>query len=311
MSVVLPGDGVLDLMRGATSRVVIVAPYIKSSALQRLIKVLPSTVSECICTTRWLPEDVASGVCDLEILDDISQIQGGRLLIHRHLHAKYYSNGHQSLVGSANLTARGLGWHKPSNAELLVTLPAEFPGLIEWETDLLASAVPATNDLRESIRAQAEQLKQDGLPPRVPEVEEESVDEVVFWVPRCPAPDRLWEVYCGIGEDRMARSTFETAKHDLAILSPPSGLGEKEFMGYLAMTLRYTPLFHEIDELAKISLTDTRAHEYLSERLVDEDEPQQTWVIVKRWIDFFLPTLYRLETDQDILVKGRRLDTMD
>lgn len=74
--------------------------------------------SECICVTRWLPEDIASSVCDLDILDDVMGVSGGRLLVHPHLHGKYYSNGRDSLVGSANLKVRGLGWHNPSNGGL-------------------------------------------------------------------------------------------------------------------------------------------------------------------------------------------------
>ena len=89
-------------MPGATSRVVIAAPYIISPTIRRLLDAIPDTVSECTCITRWLPEDIASGVCDLEILDDLAQARGGRLLVHPHLHAKYYSNGAQSLVGESD-----------------------------------------------------------------------------------------------------------------------------------------------------------------------------------------------------------------
>lgn len=151
MAVVLPGDGIFELVKTANDQVVIAAPYIKSPTLPRLLDAVPETVSECICVTRWLPEDIASGVCDIEIFDDIAGVRGGRLLVHPHLHAKYYSNGRDSLVGSANLTARGLGWHTPSNVELLVALPAKFAGLADWEHALLSSAVQATEELRDRI----------------------------------------------------------------------------------------------------------------------------------------------------------------
>ena len=75
MAVVLPGDTVLELVGNATSRVVIAAPYIKSATIRRLLKIMPDTVSELACITRWLPEDIVSGVCDLEIFDAVTQIQ--------------------------------------------------------------------------------------------------------------------------------------------------------------------------------------------------------------------------------------------
>ena len=177
MAVVFPGNAILKLMQNATSRVVIAAPYIKSATIRRLLKTIPDTVSECACITRWLPEDIVSGVCDLEIFDDVTQARGGRLWVHPHLHAKFYSNGRETLVGSPNLTSRGLGWHTPSNVELLVALPAEYPGLADWEFALLDSAVEATEQLREQIRVQAEQLKQTRPVHHPPEVEDETGEE--------------------------------------------------------------------------------------------------------------------------------------
>jgi len=309
MAVVFPGDGVLELMRSATGRVVIAAPYIKSPTIRRLLDAIPDAVSDCTCITRWLPEDIASGVCDLEILDDVSQVKGGRLLVHPHLHAKYYSNGQQSLVGSANLTARGLGWYTPSNVELLVELPANFPGLAEWEQVLWNSAVTVTDQLRERIRAQAEQLGQAGPLHHAPEVEEKAAEEeeAALWVPRCPAPERLWEVYRGYGADRMVSSAFEAAQDDLAALSPPPGLTRDLFTAYVAGILRQMPLLTEVDKLAATGLTDTRAHEFLSDRLVGEKDHEQVWRVVKQWLVYFVPDSYRLETGQEVLVKGRQL----
>lgn len=312
MAVVLPGDGILELVRAAKDRVVIAAPYIKSPTLRRLLDAMPETVSQCICITRWLPEDIAVGVCDLEIYDDLSQARGGRLLVHPHLHAKYFSNGQQSLVGSANLTARGLGWHTPSNVELLVALPANFDGLANWEHSLLTSAVMVTAQLREQIRLQAASLKQVAPLFHVPEVEDETGDEevAILWVPQCPIPERLWQVYRGRGADTMVSSAFEAANKDLAALSPPQGLTQGLLTVYVAGILRQMPLFAEIDKLASNGLTDTKAWEFLAGHLGGtnrEGDYEQVWRVVKQWLVYFFPDSYRLETDQEVLVKGREL----
>ena len=71
MAMVPPGDAVLELVRAATDRLVIVAPYIKSAAICRLLEAAPQSVLECTCVTRWLPEDIVSGVCDLEVFDHV------------------------------------------------------------------------------------------------------------------------------------------------------------------------------------------------------------------------------------------------
>ena len=312
MAVVLPGDGILELVRVANDRVVIAAPYIKSPTLRRLLGAIPETVSECVCVTRWLPEDIAFGVCDLEILDDLAQARGGRLLVHPHLHAKYYSNGRDSLVGSANLTARGLGWHTPSNVELLVALPAGFAGLAEWEQSLIGSAVQATEELRDRIRRQADALKEDETLRRAPEVEDDGATEAeqTLWVPQCPTPNRLWQVYRGRSADTMVSSAFEAAQEDLAALSPPQGLTQDLFTAYVAGILKQMPLLAEIDKLAAAGLTDTKAHEFLADSFggtVEEEDHAQVWRVIKLWLVHFFPDSYRLETGQEVLVKGREL----
>ena len=313
MAVASPGDAVIELIENASDRLVIVAPYIKSATIRRLLASVPGTVAELTCITRWLPEDIASGVCDLEIFDDILNVRGGRLLVHPHLHAKYYSNGRQTLVGSANLTSRGLGWHIPANVEILVALPAEFPGLVTWESMLLESAIEATEQLCRHLRTQADQLKQAGSLHPSPEVEAETGDPERFtlWVPQCPVPERLWEVYSGGGADTMVSSAYKAAQDDLKALSPPQGLTEKLFKAYVAGILRQIPLLAELDKLAVAGLTDTKAHEFLSDHLDghsdDMNECVQVWRISKVWLTYFFPEAYRLETGQEVLVKGREL----
>lgn len=311
MSVVVPSDAVIDIMRFASGGVIIAAPYIKSHALQSLLAALPDATDELTCITRWLPEDIAAGVCDIEILDDITARSNGKLLVHPHLHAKYYRAGDRCLVGSANLTGRGLGWMTPANLELLVELPLDFPGLHEWEAALLASAVPATEDLRDQIMREAERLKADGTIGHVPEVDQGTEEETAAsqWIPGCPVPERLWNVYNGGGTGTMVSSAREAAQHDLTALAPPHGLSEELFEAYIAGILKQMPLMAEIDRLASTGLTDSQACAFLAERLgSDASYPaNQAWRVLKAWLVHFFPETYRFETGQEVLVKGKKL----
>ena len=313
MPVVSPAKAVVELVENASDRLVIVAPYIKSATTRRLLASVPGTVRDLTCITRWLPEDIASGVCDLEIFDDILNVRGGRLLVHPHLHAKYYSNGRQALVGSANLTSRGLGWHTPANIEILVALPADFPGLVNWEAMLLESAIEASEQLRQQLLIQADLLKQAGSMHHSPEVEleTEEQDRITLWVPECPVPERLWEVYRGGGADTMVSSAYKAAQDDLVALSPPAGLTDELFTAYVAGILRQMPLVVELDKLAVAGLTDTTAQELLAGHLDGHsdvmNESVQVWRTVKLWLTHFFPEVYRLEIGQEVLVKGRQL----
>jgi hypothetical protein len=233
------------------------------------------------------------------------------LLVHPHLHAKYYRAAGQCLVGSANLTARALGWITPGNIELLVALPAEFPGLRAWEEALLASAIPATTELRDRIKREAERLKQAGPVPRVPEADDQSdqVGPAGLWIPTCPLPERLWIVYRGGGSETMVTSAREAAQKDLAALTPPLGLSQELFEAYLSGILRQMPLMAEIDKLTASGLNDGQAHEYLAAKLKGEMAVpvEHAWRVLKSWLVHFFPQTYRLEAGQEVLIKGKEL----
>jgi len=306
---VLPGDAVLDVIRSATDSLVVAAPYIKARTLERILGEIASAVTSLICVTRWLPEDIAAGVCDLEILEIVNRRPGGRLVVHPHLHAKYYRADNRCLVGSANLTGRGLGWVTPANVELLVELPADFTGLRDWEQTLLQAAVPATNELREQIEREAERLLKAGSVRHPPEVDQGSEEDVAVsqWIPTCPVPERLWTVYVGRGADNMVTSAREAAQKDVVALAPPAALTKELFEAYIAGILRQMPLMAEIDRLASNGLTDSQAYTFLHEHL-DKTPPypvDQTWRVLKTWLIHFFPNTYRLEVGQEVLVKGR------
>ena len=98
------GNKLSEILMNATRDVVIVAPYIKNYALQRLVSNMSEKLTSVTCVTRWLPEDIASGVCDLDIFSTLNGTQGGRLLVQSNLHGKYYRGDDRCLIGSANLT---------------------------------------------------------------------------------------------------------------------------------------------------------------------------------------------------------------
>lgn len=293
----------------ATGRVVIVAPFIKSSALVKFLSLLPDSIDELTCVSRWQPQDIATGVCDLQILDDITA-RGGKLLVFPRLHAKYFRLGNCCLVGSANLTGRGFGWRSPANLELLVQIPDSFPGLELWEKQLLNSGVEVTEELREHVRTEAEKVNATGVLADYDNsiLTMEEVDDTL-WIPTCPVPDRLWSIYQGHGLNTMVSSARTAAQQDLEALDPPKGLNEALFNAFIAGILRQMPLMSEIDHLASMGLTDNQAEKFLK----DKQKPKRTqsttqaWRTIKSWLIHFYPATYRLETDQEVLVKGRSL----
>ena len=147
-------------------------PTSRQGRLKRILSLLNDQIDDLTCVTRWLPEDIAAGVCDLDILEMIEG-RSGKLYVHPHLHAKYYRADDQCFVGSANLTGRGMGWRTPANIELQVEIPFESPGIREWEEKLLSAAIQATPVLRDQIRDEAALLRGGQQFSSIPEVGDE------------------------------------------------------------------------------------------------------------------------------------------
>lgn len=305
------GADLVRLASTARDELVVVAPYIKTGALERILSQASEHLSSVICVTRWLPQDIVSGACDLEIYELLAARPRHSLYAHSHLHAKYYRADDICWIGSANLTNRGLGWAQPSNLEILKPMPArEFQA---WEAELLDLSTPVTEKMRDDLGAAAEKLKKAQPPPPLPEVLEPADRDQGpnLWVPSCPAPNRLWDVYSGKAGSRIMPSAKEGAVRDLEVLAPPLGMEETAFAKYVAGVLIHTQIFREVDSwLADEGrLTDDRAHELLQGLLEEQAplDPETTWTLLKRWFGQFFPDSYLFEREQDVMTRGARL----
>src|SRR4051812_46006665 len=104
------------LCSNARDELVLVAPFIKQAVLMRLLDATASSVAVRV-VTRWSPQEIKSGVSDLEVWDVINARSGAVLLLRADLHAKYYRADMSCLVGSANLTHAALGLATVPNLE--------------------------------------------------------------------------------------------------------------------------------------------------------------------------------------------------
>ena len=144
------GTKLSNLCAEAKREVLLVAPFIKASVLERLLNEIHSDV--CLkCITRWFPEEIVAGVSDLEVWNLIQSRANSSLWLRPDLHAKYYRADDRCLVGSANLTGKALGWSNFPNLELLVPLSADEPTVKAFETELLKACIFVTEDLFEQM----------------------------------------------------------------------------------------------------------------------------------------------------------------
>jgi phosphatidylserine/phosphatidylglycerophosphate/cardiolipin synthase-like enzyme len=80
-----------------------------------------------------------------QILPDIvRQWPAATLRVQHLLHAKCFRADRASLVGSANITHRRIGWITPCNLELLSPARADDAAIVAGEASLMNTSVPAT-----------------------------------------------------------------------------------------------------------------------------------------------------------------------
>lgn len=296
------GQQLIDLLGEAQGEVLLVAPFMKLAAATRALAAVPAAVTAICFVTRWKPEEVAAGVSDLELLDLIDSRPGAKLLLHPCLHAKLYRVDKRCLLGSANLTSKALGWAAPPNLELLVEYDTVSRAVQAFEQQLFENAIPATAEIRAAVAAAAASFSR--MLPGSPE-------PVETWLPSCPAPERLFNVYAEFETFRLADSSAEAGRADLRVLAIATGLAEGAFHQFVVATFSQMPLVQRIKSRLVGTTTDEAGSTILSEELDPVQLPygdaEIAWEIFKRWLMVFGGGEFRVRPVGEELVRGKKL----
>jgi hypothetical protein len=303
-----PGEALISLLESARDPVFLIAPFIKHDAMARLLNAVPKEVP-VTCVTRWRPDEVASGVSDLEVFDLLNERADSKLLLEGHLHAKLYRTGGRRLIGSANLTGRALGWHEPANKELLLGFDGPSPEIDEFEQALFAAVTPATSQVRESVAAAAEALMKS-FPQRmwVPPANGDLLLSTSYWLPTCSRPDLLFNVYDGSIGDMLLSNSRVLAENDLTFLEPPLGLSRQNFEAFVGAMLRQVRWIQDLDRQTNEGLTDHQAVITIAQSLPANHgfSPEALWNVTKEWLVYFFPNEYDRIPAGEMLRRRRR-----
>lgn len=292
-----PGDEVLQLLqkRGA---VVLIAPFVKYGALKRLLDSCdPNAVVTVI--VRWHIEDLWAGVSDLSIWDLRKARPGLVLLMRSGLHAKYYRCESSCLVGSANITDAGLGWSDFPNLELLVESPFSS-NLQRFEELTIGSSVAITeevvcelNEIMTQLRDERSRavLARSGFGWQLSCWRPEE-----GWIPATKDPNDLWRLYNGKLED-LASAVQSNAVCDLRMLNVPLDLNLVGFQAFVRSRLLTCPVFVLVEsKLASPKRFSELRRIVRAELGISQEVATHKTQILVRWLLFFAPKTYRLET---------------
>ncbi len=287
------GERLKELLEKAEHRVILCAPFIKAAVLRTILLVVPETVPVKI-VTRWRATEIAVGISDLEVLQIATDRPHTELWLLDDLHAKLYIADDKCLVGSANLTASALGWSKNSNIELLISAKSTDSD-IAFLLEQLEAAELATVATRAKIEAMVANLKETRLEEGEDMTDESSVRQLA-WLPRCAAPDKLYEIYRNSETTVVVEGTKEDGLADLRDLQIRPGLPAMTFKDNVRNTLLLMPAFARIIEDVPQSLTDAEGTARVEEARpdLDEQDAREQWRIVRDWIESFFGDMFEV-----------------
>lgn len=279
------GQDLEDLLRAGRHDVLLVAPYVKASVLERLLNACDAAVQVRV-VTRWRIEEIAAGVSDLEVWP-LLLARSAELWLHTDLHAKYYRSDRRRAIGSANLTAKALGWSPVPNLEILVEVNDDDIGLAGFEHALWASATRVTPALYDAFR---EALAAFAAPP-VAFGAAEDVPAATFtdWRPQVRFVDDLYRYYLG-NREALTIASREAAEVDLRALNPPEQLDSTQFRAWVGLRLRFHPEMAAIHEMSATSRRFGEMRDFLRAR--GASDPGRDWQTWMRWIGHFYPDEY-------------------
>lgn len=293
----IPWNRLEALCSRANLEIVLAAPFIKRHIIEQLLQVISDDIDLKV-VTRWHPAEIASGVSDVDIWLPIQTRTNSRLLLRSNLHAKYYRGDNQCLVGSANLTGKGLGTVTHSNLELLLDSEVTEE-LRAFEELLLQGCVQVDQDIFEAMKTLADAIspqleEQLDTTYAVTEDAPQSVEPLSVWLPRLRHPEQLFVAYTS--PNRLTTASREQALDDLAVLQLPSGLSRDVFENSVAMQLLQMPLVRKIDSFLEQPRRFGEVKQLLLEKYRDElvkRDPEESWQTLMRWLLHYLASRYQ------------------
>ena len=243
---------------------------------------------------------MATGVSDLEVLQVAKERGNTEVRLLDQLHAKLYVADDQCLVGSANLTASALGWSDRSNLELLISAKSTDSD-VSLLLDRLETAVPATEEACLEIRKLAAAIS----PLSFDEVDTEAPADAFHlpWMPRCAAPDRLYEIYKNPETTSVVDETRKDGLADLRDLLIHRDLSLTDFNAIVRNSLRLMPTTGRIIAKVPEGITDeegVRVVENAHNDILGSDARLQ-WRIIRDWIGVFYKDEFEVAPDSFII----------
>lgn len=221
--------------------------YLKLDALKKINT--KKNIKQII--VRWQVEDVSKGISDMELYhyclsENIALYRNTRI------HLKVLWNNHSDIVlGSANITNRGIGERGNFNYELNGIINDINFDDKSYLNKLVLESEYVNEDLFKKLKEIVENIKLPTLTfPELP-TPPPTVDYfLINQLPMTSTPKLLFEIYSGI---KMNQIEMDCASHDIELYRISKNLNKEEFLSILKERFNNHPFILKFKEAVKNS----------------------------------------------------------
>ena len=244
-----------EKIRTGDDLILLIVPFIKVDALRRLHEVHKNEVKiKVIC--RWRPEDIVSGVSDLEVYSYLKE-RGSQLYLNPDIHLKLYAfSSNVSFNTSGNLTMRGLGYSEKANIEVgsLVTLTQ-----YDWEKiyRIIDASYIVDDTIYNCYKAFLEQQPKPQPLIYPSDLFPTPKKYTISSLPATENPIKLSDYYFNPISDNFSPEQKRRALHDFVSFEIPQGLTNIDFQQQLNENFRKSPFVKDFIDLLRQKRSST------------------------------------------------------
>jgi len=215
------GDRLYRHSESARDSLLLVAPFVKAEALERVLRGVSAGVAVTL-VTRWRLDEIAVGVSDVDAYELVAERNGSVWLLNR-LHAKYFRSDQSILSGSANLTLTALGWARTSNLEVLTGTMSSALSL-RFEERMFSEALQVDDSLASEFLQLQQDLRatRDLQLPQSDDAPAANLAGLASFLPR--DPEDIWREYNTPHADILLPRVKVQIEHLLDYLGVPPGV---------------------------------------------------------------------------------------
>jgi hypothetical protein len=286
------GHQLSEFLADAQVELLVVAPFIKVDALERLLADVSESVQVDIFT-RWRLSELSIGVSDIDVWKAVENRENTRLFLVNNLHAKYFRSDAKVITGSANVTATALGWSLAPNLELLISTDAD-DSCVKFEDSLSSSSIEVNEVIYREFALKLAEID----PPQIlysPDACPVLID-FNYWTPSTRDPSDIWRVYSGHPE-LVAERDFAEIKSILSLvdLSATRLEDQTRFRKFFAAIILSLPFFKKISESFDSALRFREGTELMEQLLnLSKEDAKAQWQVAIRWLIYFAPDQFEV-----------------